>query len=86
MVVTPAALTPGSSRVRSSSRSLEAAQAGAAVAAADVVVHLRAAPVRVEFYDPRPSWPSTFVRRALESDARFHVEWMTFSARVIAAR
>jgi len=53
---------------------------------ADLVVHLARSPIRVEFYDPRPSWTSTFVRRALESDARFHVEALTFSARGIAAR
>ena len=55
-------------------------------AAADLVVQLRSSPIRVEFYDPRPSWTSTFVRRALEADARFRVESLTFSSRGVAAR
>jgi hypothetical protein len=59
-------------------------QAGAA--SADVVVGVRARPLRVEFYDPRPSWATTFVRRALEGDARFQVESLSFSSRGVAAR
>jgi len=54
--------------------------------AADVAVALRAQPLRVEFYDPRPSWASTFVRRALEADARFQIESLSFSSRGVAAR
>jgi hypothetical protein len=52
----------------------------------DVVVGLRRSPLRVEFYEPRPSWASTFVRRALEADARFEVAAISFSSRGIAAR
>jgi len=59
-------------------------QAGAA--SADVVVGARARPLRVEFYDPRPSWATTFIRRALEGDARFEVESLSFSSRGVAAR
>jgi hypothetical protein len=54
--------------------------------AADFVVGLRTQPLRVEFYDPRPSWATTFVRRALEEDARFRVESLSFSSRGVAAR
>jgi len=53
---------------------------------ADVVVGVRARPLRVEFYEPRPSWATTFVRRALEGDARFQVESLTISSRGVAAR
>jgi hypothetical protein len=53
---------------------------------ADVVVGLRTEPLRVEFYDPRPSWATTFIRRALEADARFQVESLSFSSRGVAAR
>lgn len=41
--------------------------------AADVVVDVRAQKWAVLFYDARPSWMSTFVRRALELDTRFAV-------------
>lgn len=52
----------------------------------DTVVDLRRAPLRVTFYDARPSWASTFVRRALEADRRFEVSGTSFSSRGIAAR
>jgi hypothetical protein len=54
--------------------------------AADSVVPLRTRPLRVQVYDPRPSWASTFVRRALEEDPRFHVESVSVSSRGVAAR
>ena len=57
----------------------------AGVDSTDVVVGLRRKPLRVEFYDPRPSWATTFVRRALEADARFQVESLTYSSRGVAA-
>jgi hypothetical protein len=53
---------------------------------ADVVVHVRRAPFRVEFYDPRPSWATTFVRRALEADRRFQVATVSFTSRGISAQ
>src|SRR5262245_32065964 len=53
---------------------------------ADIAVGLRTEPLRVEFYDPRPSWATTFVRRALEADARFHIESLGFSSRGVAVR
>jgi len=40
----------------------------------DVGVHVAAARIPVLVFDARPSWASTFVRRALEDDARFLVE------------
>jgi len=53
---------------------------------AATVVDLRRAPLRVEVYEPRPSWATTFIRRALESDARFHVASLTSTARAISTR
>src|SRR5262245_29405183 len=41
--------------------------------AADAVVAARRPPLRVDVYEPRPSWATTFIRRALEDDARFRV-------------
>jgi len=52
---------------------------------ADVVVDLRREPIRVEFYDPRPSWATTFLRRALEADARFQVAGLSFTSRGVSA-
>ena len=53
---------------------------------ADVVVDLRREPFRVEFYDPRPSWATTFLRRALEADARFQVASLSFTSRAISVQ
>lgn len=54
--------------------------------AVDTVVDLRRAPLRVMFYEPRPSWATTFIRRALEADRRFEIAGVSFSSRGIAAR
>jgi hypothetical protein len=62
------------------------AAGGAETANADLVVRRRDAPLAVEFFDARPSWTSTFVRRALESDPRFHVESLSRSARSLSTR
>lgn len=43
------------------------------VATADAAVDVRERKWPVLFYDPRPSWMSTFVRRAIERDTRFVV-------------
>jgi hypothetical protein len=59
-------------------------QAGAS--AADVAVARRVRPIRVQAYDARPSWASTFTRRALESDPRFQVDGIVVSSRGIAVR
>ncbi len=59
---------------------------GEARAVADTLVDLRREPFRAQFYEPRPSWAATFVRRALESDARFQVAGISYSSRGIAAR
>jgi hypothetical protein len=53
---------------------------------ADVVVDVRRDPLRVEFYDPRPSWATTFLRRALEADARFRVASFSSIARGVSAQ
>ena len=52
----------------------------------DRVVDVRRAPLRVMFYEPRPSWAATFIRRALEADGRFAVAGISFSSRGISAR
>lgn len=43
----------------------------------NVVLVDRSPPISVLFYEPRPSWTTTFVRRALERDGRFAVEAVT---------
>jgi hypothetical protein len=43
------------------------------VAHADRTFHVTTKPWSVLFHDPRPSWTSTFVRRAIERDPRFAV-------------
>ena len=52
----------------------------------DAVVDVRRSPFRVEVYEPRPSWATTFVRRALEADARFEVSGVSVSSRGISVR
>jgi hypothetical protein len=49
--------------------------------AADVAVDVREQRWAVLFFDPRPSWQSTFVRRAIERDPRFVV-----TSRVVTSR
>jgi hypothetical protein len=53
---------------------------------ADVVVDVRRTPLRVELYDPRPSWATTFLRRALEADPRFQVATLSVTSRGIFAQ
>jgi len=53
---------------------------------ADVVVDVRRDPFRVEFYDARPSWATTFVRRALEEDGRFQVATLSQTSRGVSAQ
>jgi hypothetical protein len=61
---------------------VSAAVGGAgAVANADVLVDVRDQRWSVLFFDPRPSWMSTFVRRAVERDRRFVV-----TSRVVTSR
>ena len=52
-----------------------------AAARADVLLDVEDQRRAVLFFDPRPSWQSTFVRRAIERDPRFVV-----SSRVITSR
>jgi hypothetical protein len=54
--------------------------------AADVVVDERRDPLRLLVYEARPSWIGTFVRRALESDARFRVSAVGVVSRGIAVK
>ena len=57
----------------------------AAGSAVDVAVGVRRRPRRVLVHDARPSWASTFTRRALESDPRFQVETTMATARTVTA-
>lgn len=52
------------------------------VTTSDVLVE-EAVPLRVLFYEPRPSWITTFVRRALERDSRFAVSSLGYASRGI---
>jgi hypothetical protein len=54
---------------------------GVAQAAVDLVVRADDRRWAVLFYEPRPSWTSTFVRRAVASDPRFEV-----ATRVVTSR
>jgi hypothetical protein len=51
-------------------------------ATSDVLVE-EATPQRVLFYEPRPSWIATFVRRAIEADQRFVVSGLDYPSRGI---
>jgi hypothetical protein len=73
----PLDLPPWHLRVRVS----EASQPSIA-ATSDVLV-AEAAPQRVLFYEPRPSWIATFVRRAIEADHRFVVSGVDYPSRGI---
>jgi hypothetical protein len=59
---------------------------GEARTVADVVVDVRRTPFRVEFYDPRPSWATTFIRRALEADRRFQVTTISSTSRGVSVQ
>lgn len=58
--------------------------AGVADAMADTTVTVRERPLRVLVFEPRPSWPAAFVRRALEADALFNVSSVARTSRRIA--
>lgn len=51
----------------------------------DAGVAVGAAPAAVLVFDARPSWNSTFIRRALEDDARFTVEYRARLAPALSA-
>jgi hypothetical protein len=53
---------------------------------ADTIVDLRRGPIRVEVYEPRPSWATAFIRRALEADPRFHVASLSATSKSVATR
>ncbi|HUF49493.1 MAG TPA: hypothetical protein VMN60_01585 [Longimicrobiales bacterium] len=70
----------GTARLR-----VHAAPGNSSVASrADVAIDVRDAHWSVLFYDARPSWLSTFVRRTLEHDARFVVTSRTITSRDVA--
>jgi len=54
--------------------SVTARVANGPAASADAAIDVGDRPWNVLFFDRRPAWTATFVRRALESDARFAVE------------
>ena len=57
------------------------ATVGSSAAASSAVIDVHDTPWSVLAYDARPSWMSTFVRRAIERDSRFAV-----SSRVVTSR
>jgi hypothetical protein len=57
---------------------------GAALDSASTAFDARADPLPVLFFDPRPSWMATFVRRALERDPRFSVTHRVATSRGIS--
>src|SRR4030095_3359623 len=56
-----------------------------ASAIADAVVDVNERRWAVLFYDPRPSWTSTFVRRSIERDSRFAVASRVVTSRNVSA-
>ena len=81
----PPPLPPSSTEPGRGPAEAQGATAGSRTVA-DTVVDVRRSPFRVEFYDPRPSWATTFVRRALEADARFQVASLGFPSRGVSAQ
>lgn len=71
---------PGLMRVR-----VEASLGDGPAAAADVAVEVTDVRWKVLVYDGRPTWASTFVRRALEDDPRFDVVARTATSRGASA-
>ncbi len=72
---------PGVHRVRA-----RVATDGVEASMADAAVVVRARPLRVFVYEPRPSWAVTFVRRSLEADAIFSVASTSRSSKPVATR
>ncbi len=70
---------PGLARVR-----VEATAAGRDAAVADAVLGVTARVWRVLAFDGRPTYAATFVRRALETDSRFHVTTRIVTSRASA--
>ena len=71
----------GAAPLRVSARIADAPAAAPAGATADLLIDVRDDRWSVLFFDPRPSWMSTFVRRAVERDPRFAV-----TSRVVTSR
>ncbi|MBK9240393.1 MAG: hypothetical protein IPL75_09005 [Acidobacteria bacterium] len=72
---------PGLARVR-----VEATATGRTDAAADAVLDVTARVWRVLAFDGRPTYAATFVRRALETDARFQVTTRIVTSRASAVQ
>jgi len=70
---------PGVRRVR-----VEASMQGRATTVADFAIEVTARVWRVLSFDARPTYASTFVRRALEADARFNVTTRVVTSRASA--
>jgi hypothetical protein len=71
-----ATAAPGVHRVR-----VRVSTDGGEPAVADAAVVVGDEPLRVLTYEPRPSWPMTFVRRSLESDRMFSLASVARSSR-----
>jgi hypothetical protein len=74
----PLDLPPWRLRVRLA----DAAQPATVTSSHDLLIE-EAAPLPVLFFEPRPSWIATFVRRALERDPRFVVSGLDYPSRGI---
>ena len=72
---------PGLARVR-----VEASAIGRPVAVADAVLEVTERVWRVLAFDGRPTYAATFVRRALETDSRFHVTTRIVTSRASAVQ
>ncbi|MSO49862.1 MAG: hypothetical protein EXQ49_08155 [Acidobacteria bacterium] len=72
---------PGLARVR-----VEASATGRGIAVADAVLDVTARVWRVLVFDGRPTYAATFVRRALETDSRFHVTTRIVTSRASAVQ
>lgn len=79
--VTAVPARPGLARLR-----VEASMGDGPVAIADAVMEVIDTRWRVLVYDGRPTWASTFVRRALEEDPRFDVIARTATSRGVSAQ
>ncbi len=69
LIVTPTTVGAASIRVTATIKGASSDRASDA----DLVIGVRDTKWSVLFFDPRPAWQSTFVRRAIEADARFVV-------------
>ncbi len=81
----PASLGPARIHVAAALTGSGVASRPAVAAAVDTLTRVDRQPWSIFVFDRRPSWMSTFVRRALEDDERFAVTSRTVTSRSVAA-